>query len=126
MPSLAKTVPRWYQTVRGLRNSRAPLAPQPGPQLLGITGWTFGEHADWAHTDHDLAGWMVDGGNLDPILGEADVNGLSLRSLIPSCVQNFCRALLAMAAPWTSPWLLPGYEQNSWNAQHGFLAITPS
>jgi DDE superfamily endonuclease len=24
--------------------------------------------------------------------------------------------LLAAAAPWTSPWLPPGYEQNFWNA----------
>jgi transposase len=24
--------------------------------------------------------------------------------------------MLAMAAPWTSPWLPPGYEQNFWNA----------
>jgi hypothetical protein len=24
--------------------------------------------------------------------------------------------MLATAAPWTSPWLPPGYEQNSWNA----------
>jgi transposase len=24
--------------------------------------------------------------------------------------------LLATAAPWTSPWLPPGYEQNFWNA----------
>jgi hypothetical protein len=32
---------------------------------------------------------MVDGGNLDPAPGEADVNGLSRSSLIPSYVQNF-------------------------------------
>ena len=24
--------------------------------------------------------------------------------------------MLTMAAPWTSPWLPPGYEQNFWNA----------
>ena len=24
--------------------------------------------------------------------------------------------MLATAAPWTSPWLPPGYEQNFWNA----------
>jgi hypothetical protein len=24
--------------------------------------------------------------------------------------------MLATAAPWTSPWLPPGYEQNYWNA----------
>lgn len=36
-------------------------------------------------------------------------------------VRAFFRArspdqLLAAAAPWTSPWLPPGYEQNFWNA----------
>ena len=24
--------------------------------------------------------------------------------------------MLAAAAPWTSPWLPPGYKQNFWNA----------
>jgi len=24
--------------------------------------------------------------------------------------------MLATAAPWTSPWLPPGYEQDFWNA----------
>jgi hypothetical protein len=27
--------------------------------------------------------------------------------------------MLATAAPWTSPWLPPGYEQNFWNAALG-------
>jgi hypothetical protein len=36
--------------------------------------WAFGEHADRAHADRDLAGRMDDGGNLDPTPGEADVN----------------------------------------------------
>jgi len=51
-----------------------PPALYVSPQLLDLAAWTFGEHADRAHTDHDLAGRMDDGGNLDPIPGEADVN----------------------------------------------------
>ena len=43
-------------------------------QLLDLAAWTFGEHADRAPTDHDLAGRVDDGGNLDPTPGEADVN----------------------------------------------------
>ena len=36
-------------------------------------------------------------------------------------IHSFFRArspyeMLATAAPWTSPWLPPGYEQNYWNA----------
>src|SRR5262249_62001657 len=36
-------------------------------------------------------------------------------------IRSFFRArspdeMLATAAPWTSPWLPPGYEQNYWNA----------
>ncbi len=36
-------------------------------------------------------------------------------------IHSFFRArspdqMLATAALWTSPWLPPGYEQNSWNA----------
>ena len=35
-------------------------------------------------------------------------------------IRSFFRArspdqMLATAAPWTSPWLPPGYEQNFWN-----------
>jgi hypothetical protein len=37
-----------------------PLAAQIGLQLLDPAAWTFGEHADRAHTDHDLAGWVDD------------------------------------------------------------------
>ena len=48
-------------------------AVQIAPQLLDLAAWTFGEHADRTHTD-DLAGWVDDGGNLDPTPGEADVN----------------------------------------------------
>jgi hypothetical protein len=51
-----------------------PPAVQITAQLLELTAWTFGGHADRAHTDHDLAGRMDDGGNLDPTPGEADVN----------------------------------------------------
>jgi hypothetical protein len=47
---------------------------QIAPQLLDLAAWTFGGHADRAHTDHDLAGRVDDGGNLDPAPGEADVN----------------------------------------------------
>jgi len=49
---------------------------QAATQLLDLTSWTFGEHADRAHTDHDLAGWADDVGNFDPTPGEADVNAL--------------------------------------------------
>jgi len=52
-----------------------PPAAQASLQPLDLASWTVGEHADRAHTDHDLAGWMDDGGNLDPTAGEADVNG---------------------------------------------------
>jgi hypothetical protein len=39
-------------------------------------------------------------------------------------IHSFFRArspdqMLATAAPWTSPWLPPGYEQNFWNAALG-------
>jgi hypothetical protein len=39
-------------------------------------------------------------------------------------IRSFFRArspdqMLATAAPWTSPWLPPGYEQNFWNAALG-------
>jgi hypothetical protein len=37
-----------------------PPAVQVSLQLLDFTGWTLGEHADRAHTDHDLAGWVDD------------------------------------------------------------------
>ena len=49
---------------------------QIAAQLLALAAWGFGEHADRAHTDHDLAGWVDVGGNLDPTPGEADVNAL--------------------------------------------------
>src|SRR5579859_4138039 len=42
-----------------------PPALQFSPQLLDLAAWTLGEHADRAHTDHDLAGRMDVGGNLD-------------------------------------------------------------
>jgi hypothetical protein len=37
-------------------------------------------------------------------------------------IRSFLRArspdqMLDTAAPWTSPWLPPGYEQNFWNAE---------
>jgi hypothetical protein len=50
--------------------------PQVGLQLLDPAAWTFGEHADRAHTDHDLAGWVDDADNFDPAPGEADVSTL--------------------------------------------------
>jgi hypothetical protein len=53
---------------------RPPPALQLGAQLLDLAARTFGEHADRAHADHDLAGWIDDGGNLDTTPGEADVN----------------------------------------------------
>jgi hypothetical protein len=52
---------------------------QIASQLLDLAAWTFGEHADWAHTDHDLAGRMDDAGNLDPTPGGADVTSLTRR-----------------------------------------------
>jgi hypothetical protein len=48
-----------------------PQASQAGPQPLDLTSRTAGEHADRPHTEHDLAGWVADGGNLDPTRGEA-------------------------------------------------------
>ena len=51
-----------------------PPAVQIPAQLLDLAAWTIGEHADRAHTDHDLAGRVDDGGNLDPTPREADVN----------------------------------------------------
>jgi hypothetical protein len=53
---------------------------QVGLQLLDLAAWTVGEHADRAHIDHDLAGWVDDVGNLDPTPGEADVNAVTGRS----------------------------------------------
>jgi hypothetical protein len=40
---------------------QAPPAVQVILQLPDLTGWTVGEHADRAHTDHDLTGWVDDG-----------------------------------------------------------------
>jgi hypothetical protein len=57
---------------------KPPPAVQIVSQLLDLTVGTFGEHADRAHTDHDLAGWADDVGNFDPTSGEADVNVLQL------------------------------------------------
>jgi hypothetical protein len=62
---------------------------QVTPQLLDLAAWTFGERADRAHTDHDLAGLAGVGGNLDPAHREADVNAPSPGSLIPGYAQNF-------------------------------------
>jgi len=59
-----------------------PPALQFSPQLLDLAACTFGEHADRAHTDHDLAGRVDIGGNLDPTPGEADVNGPLTRQLV--------------------------------------------
>jgi hypothetical protein len=53
---------------------------QVGLQLLDLASWTVGEHADRAHTDHDLVGWVDDVGNFDPTFGEAAVNALTCRS----------------------------------------------
>jgi hypothetical protein len=57
-------------------------------QQLDLAGWTVGEHADRAHTDHDLAGWVDDVGNFDPTPGEADVNGPSPAGLTAGYTQN--------------------------------------
>jgi hypothetical protein len=43
-------------------------------------------------------------------------------------IRSFFRArspdqMLATAAPWTSPCLPPGYEQNFWNAALGFCSL---
>jgi hypothetical protein len=66
-----------------------PPAPQASSQLLNLMAGTVGEHADRAHTDHDLAGWKDDAGNLDPSPGEAGVNVLSPTGLTASYTQNF-------------------------------------
>ena len=55
-----------------------PPAPQAGLQLLDLAAWTFGEHTDRAHTDHDLAGWVDVVWQLRSNPGEADVNALQL------------------------------------------------
>lgn len=51
-----------------------PPAPQIGLQLFDLAAWTVGEHADLAHSVHDLAAWADDAGNFDPTSSEADVN----------------------------------------------------
>ena len=51
-----------------------PAAAQQAADLLGFPAGTVGEHADRAHTDHDLAGRMDERSNLDPTPGEAVVN----------------------------------------------------
>ena len=53
-----------------------PPAVQITVQLLDLAAWTFGEHADRAHTDHHLGGWSDDVGNFDPTPGGAAVNVL--------------------------------------------------
>jgi hypothetical protein len=58
------------------------------PQLLDLAAWTFGERADRAHIDHDLAGLAGAAGNLDPAHREADVNAPSPGSLIPGYAQT--------------------------------------
>jgi hypothetical protein len=55
---------------------------QVGLQLADLAAWTFGEHADRAHTDHDLAGWVDDvatsiAGNIsDPAPGRNKIKNL--------------------------------------------------
>src|SRR5690242_10614344 len=39
MPSLPKTLPRWYSTVRGLRNSRVPISGLDRPARAMRTIW---------------------------------------------------------------------------------------
>ena len=41
----------------GITREQVSMAPQISPQPLNFVVWTVGEHADRAHTDHDLAGW---------------------------------------------------------------------
>ena len=55
-----------------------PPAAQISLQLFDLAAWTVGGHADRAHTDHYLAGWMDDVGNFDPTSGEAAVNAFQL------------------------------------------------
>jgi hypothetical protein len=68
MKSAARRLPSRY-THAPLVRSIAPVAVQ----LLDLAVRACGEHADRAHTDHDLAGWADDAGNFDPTPGEADV-----------------------------------------------------
>jgi hypothetical protein len=49
--------PGWASSAAILAVSRCPPI---GLQLLDLTSWTFGEHPDRAHTDHDLAGSVDD------------------------------------------------------------------
>jgi hypothetical protein len=45
---------------------------------------------------------------------------------IHGCFRNRSTGqLLATAAPWTSPWLPPGYEQNFWNAALSYQHHVP-
>jgi hypothetical protein len=55
------------------------------PATLNLAVPTFGEHADRAHTDHDLAGWADDMGNLDPTRRGCGFRGcrLLLNLLVP-------------------------------------------
>jgi hypothetical protein len=75
---------RWLLRPGGL----PPPAVQVTAQQTQSRTRALGEHTGRAHTDHDLAaGWTM-AGNLDPTPGEADVNALSPRGLIPGYAQN--------------------------------------
>jgi hypothetical protein len=47
---------------------------QIGLQLLDLAVWAMGEHADRAHTDHNLAGWWTLWQPRSQPPGEAPVN----------------------------------------------------
>jgi hypothetical protein len=58
---------------------------------------------------HFCQGLKRHGWNIDASLATTMVH--------PCCFKGLgARPMLATAAPWTSPWLPPGYEQNFWNA----------
>jgi hypothetical protein len=53
--------------------------------------------------------------------GRTGIAEVSVRKVAPLLVHSLFHArspdqMLDTAAPWTSPWLPPGYEQNFWNA----------
>jgi hypothetical protein len=58
-----------------------PPAVQIAAQLLDLAAAAFGEHADRAHTDHDLADWTDVVGNFDSTSREAAVQRPSLTGL---------------------------------------------
>lgn len=81
---------------------------------------TIGEHADGAHADHDLAGWMGVVGNLAPTSGEVPAKPARVRDLTSVYAQNWReggsmgRGPHDYALPFVRPGRLRG-ETYRWN-----------